>query len=57
VTWLYPYQGLLLNMRQLLPKDHPAKEDAYKALKTLTGQDFGYDIDAWQQWLKAHNKK
>jgi len=44
-------------MRQLLPKDHPAKEDAYKALKTLTGQDFGYDIDAWQQWLKAHNKK
>jgi hypothetical protein len=27
-------------------------EQAYKELKHLTGQDFGYDIDAWREWFE-----
>ena len=28
-------------------------EEAYKLLKGLTGQDFGYDEKAWRDWYKA----
>ena len=30
-----------------------SKEVAYEELKRLTGQDFGYDINAWKQWFKT----
>lgn len=49
------YQGLLLNLegkvrggRAYLPK-----QEAYRKLKQLTGQDFGDDAPAWRRWLIA----
>jgi len=32
--------------------NYMAREKAYEALKNYTGQDFGYDADAWQEWFK-----
>lgn len=56
---LFPYEGLILNMKQELPKNHPAYlsvDEAYQMLKQDTGQDFGYDIDAWEEWLTDQNQ-
>ena len=50
-------QGLLQNFKGLT---HPRgrryipKETAYEYLKKHTGQDFGEDFDAWEQWIRDH---
>jgi hypothetical protein len=31
-----------------------SREDAYEGLKKITGQDFGYDVKAWREWIKRH---
>ena len=31
-----------------------SREIALKRLQNRTGQDFGYDADAWEQWIKKH---
>lgn len=30
------------------------KENALKILRQETGQDFGYDVDAWRNWFNEH---
>jgi len=49
-------QILLGNLRQTISPNnrmnYMAREKAYEALKNYTGQDFGYDADAWQEWFK-----
>jgi len=51
---LFPYERLILNMKQEILKGYMAYltlEEAYTILKQNTGQDFGYDIAAWEKWL------
>lgn len=38
---------------QLDPRrdDYVPKEVAYERLKSMTGQDFGFDIESWKTWL------
>lgn len=50
-------EGLLLNLkgeiderrREFLPKS-----EAYRQLKSRTGQDFGYDASAWEEWIRKN---
>jgi hypothetical protein len=52
------YQILLLNLQgKLLParREHLTKEQALAQLRERTGQDFGYDVDAWKRWLKERS--
>jgi hypothetical protein len=32
------------------------KEEAYRELKELSGQDFGYDYDSWEKWGLENGK-
>jgi hypothetical protein len=52
-------KGLLMNLNQEIQKgrrEYLSRDAAYERLKTLTGEDFGYDIDAWNHWA-VQNKK
>jgi len=54
-----PYEYLLRNLAQSIPKEHDAylsKEEALRDLKQLTKQDFGYDTQAWFKWLREKDK-
>ncbi|MEP7286467.1 MAG: hypothetical protein ABI947_11930 [Chloroflexota bacterium] len=60
MTRLFPYQRLIVNMKQGLPEGaigYMTKEKAYEELKKRTQQDFGYDVTAWGKWLKSNNKR
>ncbi len=60
MTRLLPYELIIENMKGSLRKSmrgYSPKEEAYESLKKMTGMDFGYDIQAWEKWLKANNKK
>ncbi len=58
MTRLLPLQGLILNLRgevsPRLTKVYLPKETAYQLLKTWTGKDFGWDIEAWENWVSKH---
>lgn len=58
---LTPEQYLLLNLEQQIPSDNDVhyltREQAYQALKNMSGEDFGYDVKAWRKWLRAHHKQ
>jgi hypothetical protein len=36
--------------REYLPKDK-----ALELLRKWSGQDFGYDFDAWKAWIREHH--
>jgi hypothetical protein len=54
-------QILLLNLEQKIPEEdamvYCSREQAYEWLKENTGQDFGYDVEAWKQWFKENRRK
>ena len=46
---------LLKNLNQEIEQNDPSfctREEAYRILKELTKQDFGYDVEQWKQWIK-----
>ncbi len=50
-------EGLLLNLKgEIEPRrrEYLPKKEAYQQLKLHTGQDFGDDVDRWQQWIQNH---
>jgi hypothetical protein len=54
---LTPVQGLLMNLNQEIEpgrREYLSKEQAYKRLKELTGQDLGYDVEKWGKWFKSN---
>lgn len=57
MTRMTPLEGLLLNLKgEIEPRrrEYLAKNEAYAQLKFHTGQDFGEDIDSWEQWINDH---
>ncbi len=59
MSQLKPFKGLLANLRgEIEPgrREYIPKEDALRLLIAHTGQDFGFDIDAWEQWLYQNGK-
>lgn len=52
-----PLEGYLLNFMGEIEsrrREYMPKKEAYEALKRHTGQDFGEDFVAWQQWIHEH---
>lgn len=50
---------LIGNLRGGFQKSFPAyrtPEQAYKELKHYTGQDFGYDVEAWEKWFSETDR-
>jgi hypothetical protein len=44
-----------MNLNQEVEENMPhylSKKKAYQNLKELTGQDFGYNVQKWKQWIK-----
>ncbi len=37
-----------------MQRSYLSQEKAYQLLKAWTGQDFGLDIEAWENWVKEH---
>jgi len=59
MSLLTPTQRLFENLKQAIPPNampYMKREDAYNRLKELTGQDFGYDHDQWENWLIKNAK-
>jgi hypothetical protein len=53
---ILPHKALLRNLAQLDRRGcrtYLTKELAYEELKLSTGQDFGDDYRAWEQWFKG----
>jgi hypothetical protein len=51
------YQRLLRNLGGMIPRDalpYMSPEEAHKLLMSETGQDFGYDVERWRQWLREN---
>jgi hypothetical protein len=53
-------QILVLNLEGKIPpertRQYLTKEKALEELRHRTGQDFGYDVDAWKRWFKTHSR-
>ncbi len=50
-------QSLLNNLKgtnEPEKRSYLPREEAYELLKYHTGQDFGQNIDMWEQWLREH---
>jgi hypothetical protein len=49
-------EGLLKNLKGEIPphmrREFLPMESAYEKLKSMTGQDFGYDSAAWEKWIE-----
>jgi hypothetical protein len=55
---LLPWEILLTNLYGGFHKERhervwEPKEEAYARLKQLSGQDFGYDVEAWRNYIEA----
>jgi hypothetical protein len=52
------YELLIFGLREVFPSNawmgYVTREDAYEELKELTDQDFGFDPDAWEEWLDSN---
>ena len=53
-------QIFLYNQSGNIQRPHPqymGKRKAYEGLKTVTGQDFGKNVEMWEEYLKKHPLK
>lgn len=53
---LLPITLFLMNLKgDIRPgtREYRTPERALEALKQMTGEDFGYDVQAWKQWLRS----
>lgn len=51
--WSSPHGVALMNLAQLLPRsalNYMDRTEALKWLREQTGQDFGMDVEKWEQW-------
>jgi hypothetical protein len=52
-------KGLLINLNQEIQKgrrEYLSSEVAYERLKIFTGENFGYDANAWINWAEQNKK-
>jgi len=58
MSHLTPYKGLLLNLQGMIDasrrREYLPKEKALELLRKWSGQDFGYDVEAWKAWVRKH---
>jgi len=50
-----------MNLRGEIPegirRDYITRDRSIQLLKEWTGQDFGFDADQWESWLRANVKE
>jgi hypothetical protein len=55
VSLIGPIELLLVNLESEISPEylflHVGREVALARLKVITGQDFGYDVGRWRDWL------
>jgi hypothetical protein len=54
---LLPLQGALKNLKGEIPegpREYLPREQALEFLKRLSGEDFGYDVERWREWIRKH---
>lgn len=59
MSYMPLFELLIANLREELwpgRREYLTKEQAYEQLKYHTGQDFGFDIERWEQWVREHPK-
>lgn len=42
-------------MSSYVSKHSLSKEDAYRILKEMTEEDFGYDVEAWENYFEQYD--
>ena len=55
-----PLRMFLMNLRGQIREgrlEFLPREQALEALRESTGQDFGWDADAWEAWLRVNTKE
>jgi hypothetical protein len=54
---LTPTQLYLKNLKGEIPsymrREYRSKEQALEMLRAMTGQDFGFDVQRWEEWIGA----
>lgn len=54
---LLPLAGLLKNLKQEIPttrrREYLTRNDALEELKRLTGKNFGFNIEEWENYLSS----
>jgi hypothetical protein len=59
MTRILPLIGLFKNLRQEISPLHKrlylTQERAYESLKRLTGRDYGYRVEEWENYLLSIN--
>lgn len=54
---LTPIKLCIKNLKGEIPtymqREYRSKEQAISMLKAMTGQDFGEDVEQWEQWIKS----
>jgi hypothetical protein len=57
MSHLKPHQGALKNLKQEIPssrrREYLTREKALELLKAWTGQDFGFDVQKWEEWIAS----
>jgi hypothetical protein len=51
--WASRFEVLLMNLRRMLPEcsmNFERPDEALQQLREMTGEDFGYDCDKWEEW-------
>lgn len=57
--WGSPFDVLLFNLAGMLSEKSPyyqPRQEVYRQLCEMTGQDFGYDVARWQRWGRENQK-
>ena len=58
MSHIMPLEGALKNLKQEISperrREYVPRERALELLKQWTGQDFGYDVEAWEAWIAEH---
>jgi hypothetical protein len=53
---LTPIERLLKNLKREIPsymrREYLPRDIAYEKLKAMTGQDFGFDTEVWETWVR-----
>ena len=48
--------GLTIGTSKKVINNNIRNQSVLRALKRLSGEDFGFDIDAWQEWYKNQRR-
>jgi hypothetical protein len=57
IIWEHKLVSILRGAYTKIGNTYVSKEEAYERLKKLSGEDFGYDGEAWGDWVDAYEER